>query len=133
MTRRMIKLPALRTSAVLVGACAALAVAAPAFAAAPSGKDLFEDQCAMCHTVKATDTTGAAPPLGGVVGRKVASAPKWKFSPALTKLGGKWDAARVNTFLTNPQKLAPGTTMYFNVEAPAERTAIIKYLGTLKP
>ena len=101
--------------------------------AAPNGKALFEERCAACHTVKRSEPEGMAPPLGGVVGRKVAGVAGWRYSPALTKLGGAWTVQRLDAFIADPQKVARGTSMGVQEPNPLERAAIIQHLKTLRP
>lgn len=118
-------------SAVIV---AAVLATVPAVAvAAPSGKALFEERCTACHTVKRSEPENMGPALGGVVGRKVASVPKFAYTPALKKLGGQWTDARLNAFLADPSKAAPGTSMGYQEAKAADRAAIIQHLKTLKP
>lgn len=113
---------------------ATVLLALPAQAAAAlSGKALFEERCAACHTVKRSEPAGMAPPLGGVFGRKVAAVAGWGYSPALKKLGGAWTAARLDAFLTDPQKVARGSSMGYQEPSAADRAAVIQYLKTLKP
>lgn len=107
-----------------------LAASSPALAA--TGQQLFNDNCASCHTVGAASTTDA-PTLKGVVGRKIASLPDFQYSAALkAKSGGVWDDAALDAFLSNPQGFAPGTQMYGAAADPADRKAIIDYLKTAK-
>ena len=103
-----------------------LAIAGPSFAADVSaGKALYEAKCGGCHSV---DANRIGPLHRGVVGRKVASVPAYDYSPALKNVTGTWNAERLDTWLQNPQAVAPGTKMYFSVDDPADRAAIIGYL-----
>lgn len=105
-------------------------VAAPALAA--TGQQLFDDNCASCHTTGAASTPDA-PTLKGVYGRKIASLPDFQYSAGLkAKQGGVWDEAALETFLGDPQTFAPGTQMYGGAPDPADRKAIIEYLKTVK-
>lgn len=116
-----------------VMAAMALCALPAAAAAAPNGKALFEERCTACHTVKKSEPANMGPILGGVVGRKVASVPKWAYTPALKAAGGQWTEARLNAFLTDPQKVARGTSMGYQEPSAADRAAIIQHLKTLKP
>lgn len=100
---------------------------APAFA--QDGKAVYEAKCGGCHS---PGTNRIGPKHQGVVGRAVASVPDYAYSPALKKLGGVWTEARLDQWLQNPQKLAPGSKMYLMVTDPAQRKLIIGYLATLK-
>jgi len=110
-------------------ALACCLVAAPALAA--TGQELFNQNCADCHTVD--NQSQSAPTLKGVVGRKIASLPDFQYSDALkAKSGGVWDEAALNAFLADPQAFAKGTSMYGSAPDPTERQAIIDYLKTVK-
>ena len=104
-------------------------VATPALAA--TGEQLFGDNCASCHTVGAASTPDA-PTLKGVVGRKIASLPDFKYSDGLKAKQGVWDDAALDAFVANPQGFAPGTQMYGGAADANDRKAIIDYLKTVK-
>jgi cytochrome c len=111
-------------------ALACCLVAAPALAA--TGQELFNQNCADCHTMDAASSS-SAPGLKGVVGRKIASLTDFQYSDALkAKSGGVWDQAALNAFLADPQAFAKGTAMYGSAPDPTERQAIIDYLKTVK-
>jgi cytochrome c len=104
--------------------------AAPALAA--TGEELFNGNCADCHALAPT-AGQTAPPLQGVVGRKIASAPDFAYSDALkAKSADTWTPANLDAFLANPQAFAPGTAMYGGAADPADRKALIDYLASQK-
>ena len=114
-----------------VGAFAVLVLARPAVAAADdgaAGQALFKTKCAACHSV---DANRVGPRMQGVVGRPVASAPGYTYSPALKKLGGTWTPARIDQFLSGTQKLAPGSKMYLRLADPKQRRLIVGYLQSV--
>jgi len=94
------------------------------------GQAAFENRCTMCH---GADSDGQGPKLAGVVGRKAGSAPGFPYSDALKASGLTWTAASLDTFLSGPGKLVPGTAMVVTVTDPAQRRDIIAYLASLKP
>ena len=115
----------------------ALGVVASAAQAAPDpavrGKLLFL-QCGSCHAVVPGAPNKVGPNLSGVVGRKSATAEGYKYSAAMAKAGLTWNEATLNTWLTGPAKLVPGTTMLFpGLPNEADRKAVIAYLLKLKP
>ena len=65
------------------------------------------------------------------MGRKVASLPDFDYSAALKKLGGVWTPARLDTWLQNPQAVAPGAKMFLTVPDPQQRHDIIAYLASV--
>ena len=62
-------------------------------------------------------------------GRSVASAAGYDYSPALQRLDGSWTEERLDTFLTDPVSLAPGTKMAIEgIEDSDSRRLIISFL-----
>jgi hypothetical protein len=56
------------------------------------------------------------------------------YSPALRALGGTWDRARLDRFLTNPKALVPGTKMKMGgLPEAAERGEVLDFLERLAP
>jgi cytochrome c len=77
------------------------------------------------------DDTGPrpAPSLKGVVGRKAAAVPNFKYSSALTASHLDWNRSTLDRFLTAPAATVPGTFMAISVPHPAERADVIAYLA----
>ena len=123
-----------RTVALL---CAAGSLAVAGESAAQekvSGEALFRQQCAVCHAAVKDEPHRMGPTLWGMVGRKAGSLADFSYSPEFKKaMGGKpWSEALLDTWLTDPQALAPGTTMGYQQADAAKRAAIVEYLKTLK-
>jgi cytochrome c len=117
-----------------VAAVAALGLATGAQAAgdAGKGKAYFNQQCSLCHSAN-PGQEGAAPSLFGVIGRKAGGDPKFpSYTTALKSSGIVWSEEKIETFLSGPSKLVPGTAMPITVKAPADRENIAAYLATLK-
>ena len=106
---------------------AALVLLCPFAAVAQSadGKALYEAKCGGCHSL---DANRIGPAHRGLVGRRIATAPGYTYSPAIKKLSGVWTPMRLNQWLQGPQRLAPGSKMYLTVGDPQQRAAIITYL-----
>ena len=103
----------------------------PAVAAGPAKPAAF-GQCAACHSVE-PGMNGVGPSLAGVVGRKAGSVSGFAYSEANKASGLTWDEKTLDTYLTNPMKMVPGTKMTFaGLPDPAQRKAVIEYLKTLK-
>ena len=103
----------------------------PAVAAGPAKPAAF-GQCAACHSVE-PGMNGVGPSLVGVAGRKAGSVPGFAYSDANKASGLTWDEKTLDTYLTNPMKMVPGTKMTFaGLPDPAQRKAVIDYLKTLK-
>jgi len=93
-----------------------------------TGAKLYQ-ACMGCHSL---DDNDVGPRHRGVVGRHAGAVPGYDYSPALRKSGLVWTPARLDQWLTNPQKLVPGAKMYFSVARPQDRADIIAYLATQK-
>jgi glucose/arabinose dehydrogenase/cytochrome c2 len=95
-----------------------------------SGRQLFEQRCALCHTTGERAAQG--PGLGGVLGRKAAAMP-FGYSGALRGSHLTWNRATLDRFLAAPGQMVPGTTMPIAIPDDGERRAVIDYLATLAP
>lgn len=116
-------------------ALACLALTGTAHAARPQGdasrgQTLYSQQCMACH---AADISLAGPLHRGVVGRKSASVPDYPYSPALQRLKLTWTERTLDTWLRDPNRMAPGNRMGFAVSSAQDRLDLIAYLKTLQP
>jgi cytochrome c2 len=94
------------------------------------GETVFQ-ACSGCHMIGDGISNGIGPDLRKVVGRKVATTVGYRYSAALSKLGGKWTRDRLDQFLTNPAAYVPGTKMSFpGVADPARRKELIEFLAS---
>jgi cytochrome c len=114
----------------IIAAAALALTASSALAAgdAAKGQAVFEGNCSGCHVLTGQGFSG--PALAGVVGRKAGTAADFMYSDAMKKSGIVWDDAHLASFLTDPSKLVPGTSMYFNLTSPQDRDDVIAYLKT---
>lgn len=119
--------------AVFAALASAVLFAVPAHAAgdAAAGEKVFA-QCKACHeNEKGVNKVG--PTLKGVVGRKAASVPDYKYSPAMTKKGEEgvvWDETTLTEYLPNPKAFVPGTKMAFGgLKKPDDVANVIAYLA----
>jgi cytochrome c len=114
-------------AASIVGPTPASADAAPNGDAA-HGKALYQG-CQACHSV---DDNDLGPKHRGVVGRRAGSVEGYSYSTALKNSNLTWDEATLDSWLTNPSALVPGTKMFFKIDDPQARADIIAYLKELK-
>ncbi|MGB7654633.1 MAG: c-type cytochrome [Novosphingobium sp.] len=106
--------------------------AASASVATAGAKPPAFAQCAACHSVE-KGMHGVGPSLAGIFGTKAGDVPGYAFSDAMKASGLVWDEKTLDTYLTNPMKVVPGTRMtYAGMSDPADRKAVIDYLKTLK-
>jgi len=87
--------------------------------------------CSSCHAV-GPGRHGVGPSLAGVWGRKAGALPDYAYSNALKASGIVWNAQTLDSWLTAPMKMVPGTKMVIGVPNPEGRKAVIEYLRTLK-
>ena len=100
-----------------------------ASADAAAGEKVF-GKCKACHKVDGTNITG--PHLDGVVGRVVASVADFGYSDGMKAHGGDWTPEALETFLTNPKGVVPGTKMSFaGLPKVEDRANLIAYLQSL--
>ena len=98
---------------------------------AAAGEQLFK-KCAICHSPQA-GVNKIGPSLFGIVGRKSATIETFNYSDAMKAANKTWDEATLDTYLTDPKALVPGTKMIFpGFKDPADRANVIAYLATLK-
>ena len=91
-------------------------------------------QCIGCHSFGEGEAARVGPNLFGIVGRTIGAAEGFNYSDALAALnaeGATWTLDTLNAFLTNPQDVAPGTTMPFALRTEADRYNVLAYLLTL--
>jgi len=95
-------------------------------------------KCQQCHKFEAgKESTG--PSLFGIVGRKIASEPGFKYTTGAGSMGehtfapeGVWTYEHLDRYLENPKKTAPGTAMNFiGLKKQPDRSNILAYLRTL--
>ena len=124
----------LRRSLAFAFAVSAASLAAAAMPAAAQtagnpdhGKQVFR-QCSVCHSAEPGENR-VGPSLGGVFGRKAGTAPGFNYSKAMKTSGLTWDAATLDKYLENPQRVVKGTRMAFpGLKNPKDRADVIAYL-----
>lgn len=93
------------------------------------GKILFNGRCGGCHAV--TEQNKVGPHLSGVIGRKAGTVEGAHYSKALPASGLVWDEQTLDTFLADPAKAVPGTSMMVKLPSAQDRADIIAYLKSL--
>jgi len=114
-----------------VAAAMALMAATSASAADPAaGKTYFTQHCTMCHVVTPGQKGMMAPNLYGI-GGTMSGVGDFAFSGALKNARLKWNAETLDTFLTAPSKVAPGTRMLTPITDATARANVVAYLLSL--
>ena len=103
------------------------AVAAPA----PTGQQVFEQRCSVCHSLRPAPGK-MGPPLAGVAGRKAATVPGFAYSAAMKASGITWTPDELDAFIKAPGKKVPGTKMLLGAPDAEQRAAVIQYLTSVK-
>ncbi len=99
---------------------------------AAAGEAIFKKTCAVCHTTD-EGKNKIGPSLHGVVGRHSASLSDYSYSDAMKKADKTWDDQTLDTYLTNPRALVPGTKMIFvGLKSEEDRQNVIAYLESQK-
>lgn len=97
------------------------------------GQAFVQQQCSACHTLTKGGAAGVGPNLYGVMGEKMFAKAGYNFSSAVkSKASGAWTYQKMNEWLDDPQKFAPGTRMgYTGIKPDPVRADAIAYLRTL--
>lgn len=92
-----------------------------------AGRQVFK-KCQACHSLEPGKTI-LGPSLAGIVDRKGAE-PNFNYSPAMKQVALTWDAATLDTYLMDPQKLVPGNRMPFpGLKTDQDRKDVIAFLA----
>jgi cytochrome c len=93
------------------------------------GADVFEEQCAECHSLK-PGKAKKGPSLFGLVGRGAASLSEYDYSEAMRHSELTWTPEKIEAYLIYPRKMVPGTKMKYDGLADARaRADLIQYLS----
>jgi nitrite reductase (NO-forming) len=95
---------------------------------AAAGRQVYR-KCQACHSIEA-GKNGLGPTLAGVIGEKAGHIANYNYSPAMKRSGLTWDAATLDRYLADPQKVVPGNKMPFpGLKNETERKTVIAYLA----
>jgi cytochrome c len=113
---------------VVVALCCAKPV--PSFAA-EVGADLYDQECADCHSLAKPPKNKKGPSLVGIMGKPAAAVPNFAYSDALKLARIVWTADKMDAYIENPKALISGggKMKYDGLKNVAQRTAIIEFLN----
>lgn len=120
----------LAARAALAGTMALLTATSASAVDPAAGKTYFTQHCTMCHVVTPGAKGMMAPNLYGI-GGTMSGVGDFAFSSALKNARIKWTAETLDTFLTAPSKVAPGTRMLTPISDATTRANVIAYLLSL--
>ncbi len=93
-----------------------------------AGRQVFK-KCQACHSLEPGKTI-LGPSLARIVGRKSGAEPNFNYSPALKQAALTWDAATLDSYLMDPQKIVPGNRMSFpGLKTDHDRKDVIAFLA----
>jgi len=96
-----------------------------------AGKNVFK-KFALCHTAE-PGKNKIGPSLFGILGRHPANVQNFAYSQAMKDLDHDWDEKTLDTYLSDPKTMVPGTKMVFpGLKEQKDRDDVIAYLTTLK-
>ncbi len=110
--------------AAVAGATLIAANAANAAGNVAHGEELYRD-CGACHSI---EKNGVGPSHKGVVGRAAGAVSGYEYSPELKNSKLVWTEENLDKWLAGPEKLVPGTKMFYEVDDPKDRADIIAFL-----
>jgi cytochrome c len=86
--------------------------------------------CIACHTLDPADGNRAGPTRHNIFGRRIASAPGYRYSSAFEEMNIVWTPETVSRlFEIGPSKYTPGTKMPEQIISdPENRAALIRFL-----
>jgi cytochrome c len=92
------------------------------------GRDVAK-KCLACHSFDKNGINKVGPPLWNIVDNEKAKIANYKYSPALSNIGGSWDEETLFHFLNKPSQYAPGTKMNFiGLNKPQDIANVIMFL-----
>ncbi|HLJ65260.1 MAG TPA: multicopper oxidase domain-containing protein, partial [Stellaceae bacterium] len=95
---------------------------------ATQGASVFR-KCQVCHSLQPGKNL-VGPSLAGIVGRKSGTQPNFAYSDAMNEANLVWDAATLDAYLADPQKIVPRNRMPFpGLKSQHEREDVVAYLA----
>jgi cytochrome c2 len=85
--------------------------------------------CMSCHHLGPTNSFHMAPTLTGLIGKRIASDSYERYSLALRSVGSTWTLPKLRSFIQNPGRFAPGSTMPALNLGEQDLESILAFLG----
>lgn len=94
------------------------------------GADVFDGQCAECHSLKAGKNK-KGPSLFASLGRKAGTVSDFVYSDAMKGSNITWTADKIEAYLASPKAVVPGGSMKFDGKLTAQESAdLLAFLAT---
>ena len=104
-------------------------VASADTALAATGSQLYQQNCAECHTLDKGGDQMNGPNLWGVLGAKAGAKPDFPYSDALKNSNIAWTDETMDKWLASPPALVPDNMMGFiGLPRKEDREAVIAFL-----
>ena len=102
--------------------------------AAPSGADLYDQECGDCHSLAQPPKNKKGPSLRGIMGKSAAAVPNFAYSDALRAAKIMWGPETMDAYIKNPKAVVQGggKMKYDGLSSAADRAAIIAFLSEQK-
>lgn len=99
--------------------------------AAGLGADLYDQECADCHSLAKSHKNKKGPSLLGIMGQSAAKVPNFDYSEALKLAHIVWTPEQLDAYIKNPKSVVAGggKMKYDGLDNAAERAAIIRFLS----
>jgi len=95
-----------------------------------NGRRVFQ-KCQACHSLEPGKTL-IGPSLAKIVGRHAGTLEGFDYSDAMKKAGIVWDAATLDAYLADPQKVVPGNHMPFpGLKSETDRHDVVAFLAAI--
>ena len=108
-------------------------LAAQAAGDAERGGDVFDANCAECHSVAPTLKDKKGPSLFGIFGRPAGQRPGYDYSAALKGSGIVWNTEALDTYSRAPKERVPGGKMKSDgLQDAGERADLLAFLAAQK-
>jgi len=96
-----------------------------------NGKNMFNQECAECHSVK-EGKNKKGPSLWNVLGRKSAVISDFNYSDNMRSSQIVWTADQISAYMEHPKKVVPaGKMKYDGLDNPKDRADLVEFLSSL--
>lgn len=96
------------------------------------GKRVFK-KCKVCHSIKENSKKKIGPSLYGIIGRKIATNPDYKYSKAMLAADFIWTEEKLKSYLQKPRAMFKKTKMIFpGLKKEKDRNNLLAYIKSVQ-